>query len=249
MRITPFPGVLTSQMVERPFITKLGNAGCIRVRAWVLTEEQEEWLRRWFPEVDNNLLIKESGMSHSTLHRFAREYGLKKSEAGMKRIKKQQAAHIKKLCEKNGYYDSLRGHPVSEACRRATSQMWQDIRDGKREHPIAVMKRENPRKYHKWMLRKSRERRETIRKERLRMKYGIPRKTRLKMVVLNPYTRRQTGHRYNALKRGYYVMEDCSEQGGERWNIYYDEYTQRSAVFERNLKADGFRVIEGPLME
>jgi hypothetical protein len=61
MRITPFPGVLTSQMVERPFITKLGNAGCIRVRAWVLTDEQEEWLRRWFPEVDNNLLIKESG--------------------------------------------------------------------------------------------------------------------------------------------------------------------------------------------
>ena len=233
MKIDKFPGVLTSQMVERPFITKLGNAGCIRVRAWVLTDEQQEWLRRWFPEVDNNLLIKESGMSHSTLHRFAREYGLKKS------IKKQQAAHIKKLCEKNGYYDSLRGHPVSEACRRGTSQMWQDIRDGKREHPIAVMKRENPRKYHKWMLRKSRERKETIRKERLRMKYGIPRKTRLKMVVLNPYTRRQTGHRYNALKRGYYVMEDCSEQGGERWNIYY----------ERNLKADGFRVIEGPLME
>jgi hypothetical protein len=65
------------------------------------------------------------------------------------------------------------------------------------------------------------------------------------MVVLNPYTRRQAEHRYNALKRGYYVMEDCSEQGGERWNIYYDESTRRSAVFERNLKADGFRVIEG----
>ena len=51
MRITPFPGVLTSQMVERPFITKLGNAGCIRVRAWVLTEEQKADILRRFDEL------------------------------------------------------------------------------------------------------------------------------------------------------------------------------------------------------
>lgn len=242
MKIDPFPGVLTAQMVDRPFTTKLGKAGCQRVKAWVLTTEQREWLCKWFPEEENSRLMKMSGMSHSTLHRFAREFGLTKSAKGIKRIKKRQAAHIKRVCEKNGYYDSLRGRQPSEACRKATAQMWQEIRDGKREHPARIMKRTNPRKYRKWMERKSIERKETIRKETRRVLYGMERKTRLKCIVMCPYTRRQTSHRYNALKRGYIIMEDCTEQGGERYNIYYDNETERAPIFEKNLLKDGFHV-------
>ena len=186
--------------------------------------------------------MKMSGMSHSTLHRFAREFGLTKSAKGIKRIKKRQAAHIKKVCERNGYYDSIRGKQPSEACRQATAQMWQDIRDGKREHPARIMKRKNPRKYRKWMERKSIERKEAIRKEIRRVVYGLERKTRLKCIVMCPYTKRQTSHRYNALKRGYIVMQDCSEQGGERYNIYFDQDTERSPIFENNLLKDGFRI-------
>ena len=237
MKIDPFPGTLTAQMVDRPFTTKLGKAGCQRVKAWVLTDEQRAWLSKWFPEEENSRLMKASGMSHSTLHRFAREFGLTKSPKGWKRIKKRQAAHIKRVCEKNGYYDSLRGRQPSEACRKATAQMWQDIRDGKREHPARIMKRTNPRKYRKWMERKSQERKETR-----RVLYGMERKTRLKCIVMCPYTRRQTSHRYNALKRGYIIMEDCTEQGGERYNIYYDNETERAPIFEKNLLKDGFRV-------
>jgi hypothetical protein len=148
------------------------------------------------------------------------------------------------VCEKNGYYDSLRGRQPSEACRKAAAQMWQDIRDGKREHPARIMRRENPRKYRKWMERRSQERKEVIRKERRRMLYGMERKTRLKCIVLCKYTKRQVNHRYNALKRGYIVMEDCSEQSGERYNIYYDDNTQRSTIFEQNLIKDGFHVKE-----
>ena len=72
----------------------------------------------------------------------------------------------------------------------------------------------------------------------------MERKTRLKCIVMCPYTRRQTAHRYNALKRGYIIMEDCSEQGGERYNIYYDSDTQRTPIFERNLLKDGFHIKE-----
>ena len=223
MKIDPFPGVLTAQMVDRPFTTKLGKAGCQRVKAWVLTDEQRAWLCKWFPEEENSRLMKMSGMSHSTLHRFAREFGLTKSPKGIKRIKKRQAAHIKKVCERNGYYDSIRGKQPSEACRQATAQMWQDIRDGKRE-------------------RKSIERKETIRKEIRRVVYGLERKTRLKCIVMCPYTKRQTSHRYNALKRGYIVMADCSEQSGERYNIYYDQDTQRAPLFEKHLVEDGFAI-------
>lgn len=153
-------------------------------------------------------------MSHSTLHRFARQYHLTKSKAGMKRIKRRQAAHIKQVCERNGYYDSLRGRPVSEATRQGTARMWQEIHEGKREHPSRVMKRKNPQKYRQYIQHRSEKRRETIRKEFLRVKYGLERKTRLRCIVMCKYTRSQTCHRYNALRRGYYVMEDCSEQGG-----------------------------------
>jgi hypothetical protein len=92
MKLDPFPGVLTAQFVDRPFTTKLGKAGCQRVKAWVLTDEQRAWLCKWFPEEENSRLMKASGMSHSTLHRFAREFGLTKSPKGIKRIKKRQAA-------------------------------------------------------------------------------------------------------------------------------------------------------------
>lgn len=242
MKIEPFPGVLTAQTVDRPFTTKTGKEGCQRIKAWVLTDEQRAWLCKWFPEEENSRLMAASGISHSTLHRFARELGLTKSEKGWKRIKKIHAAHVKRLCEKNGYYDSIRGKQPSEACRKATAQMWQDIRDGKREHPARIMKRKNPRKYRKWMQRRSEERKETIRKEKRRVLYGMERKTRLSCIVICPYTKRQVSHRYNALKRGYIVMEDCTEQGGERYNIYYDDQTQRTSIFEKNLLKDGFKI-------
>jgi hypothetical protein len=58
------------------------------------------------------------------------------------------------------------------------------------------------------------------------------------------YTKSQTSHRYNALRRGYILMTDCSEQGGERYNIYYDKDTERAEIFERNLIADGFHIKE-----
>lgn len=242
MKIAPFPGKLTAQMVVCPFITKTGKTRHQRIRMYILTPEQEAWFRRWFPEVENIILMKATGMSQTTLHRFARKFGLTKSERGFRGIMKRQAILCKKINEANGYYDSLRGKPVSEACRKAVSRMWQEIRDGKREHPFAVMKRDNPRKYRQYMQHKSEERKETIRKETRRVLYGLKRKTRLKCVVMCPYTKRQTSHRYNALLRGYIVMQDCSDQGGERYNIYYDDQTHRAPIFERNLLADGFQV-------
>ena len=238
----PFPGTLTMQFVDRPFTTKTGKDGCQRVMAWVLTDEQQEWLRRWYPETENSRLMKASGMSHSTLHRFARQMGLVKSERGLKGIIKRTAKRIKTICERSGYYDSIRGQQPSEACRQATAQMWQDIRDGKREHPFRIMRRKNPRRYKKFMQRKSDERKQTIKRERARMLFGLERKTRLRAVVVDKYTKSQVSHRYNAQRRGYIIAADCSEGSGHRYTIYFDDATKRSPQFEQNLLADGFRL-------
>ena len=244
MKIEPFPGVLTAQMVERPYITKTGKQGCNRVKAFVLTDEQEAWFRKWFPEVENKVIAKASGMGLNSIHKFARLYGLTKSEKGMKAIKRRQAAHIKKVCERNGYYNSLKGRKPSAAAVEATKKRWEEVREGKREHPIKAIKRKNPRRYKKMMRKRSEERKETIRKERMRELYGLERKTKLRL-PMNKYTKRQVSHRYNALKRGYYVMLDCSEGSGERYNIYYNEETKRSQYFEQNLIKDGFKIVQG----
>lgn len=213
-------------------------------RPYILTDEQREWLCHYFPIVENTRLMKASGMSDSTLHRFARNLHLTKSEKGIRAIKRRQAAHIRRVCERNGWYDKIRGRAPSDATRAATARMWQDIREGKREHPTHIMKRQNPRRYNQWMKRKSEERKRTIELERMRMKWGLPRKTRLKAVVMQPYRRSQVAHRFNAARRGYIIADTCEEGSGHRYTIYYNKDTQRSEAFERNCIADGFRIRE-----
>ena len=241
MKIDPFPGEIIRVNEERTFITKTGKKGRQSVYVIQLTEAQKAWITKWFPEEENGRLIKASGLSHSTLHRVARDLNLKKTPAGLQRIWKRQAAHIKKVCERNGYYDSMRGRKPSDACRAASRAHWQRVRDGIEEHPYKKMP---VHRYNAMVKRRSDERRELIRKERLREIYGLPRKTKLRL-PMNNFTSSQKGHRYNALKRGYFVMADCSEQSGERYNIYYDQDTKRSELFERNLVKDGFTIKNG----
>ena len=232
-KIEAFQGKLTKQRVKK------GNG--INSMKLVLDEAQEEWMRKYFPKTENSKLAEASGMSHSTLHRFARKMGLTKSKSGLEAIKRRQAAHIRRVLTKNGYYDSLRGKPMSKAFREGAARIWQEIREGKRDHPLVVLRRKNPREYNRKMRQKSHERKELYRKEELRIRYGLQPKTRLRIVMCK-YTRRQVAHRSSALKRGYIIMEDCSEQGGERYNIYYDNDTKRTQMFERNLINDGFRI-------
>lgn len=227
MRVEPFPGELVKQNNYKH----------------VLTQQQIDWLCKYFPEVDNHTLMKKSGMNHSLLHRLARQYGLTKSEKGLKRIIKKHAQQVKRICERNGYYESMRGKQPSPQCREANIQYQREIQQGIREHPFHTMKRENPRKYRKMIEKESRYRREVIRKEKLRMAYGLDRKTRLSTVVICRFTRRQTSHRFNAKKKGYIIPEDCSEMGDTRYVIWYDDDTKRSRIMERNLIKDGFKVL------
>lgn len=74
--------------------------------------ELRERFIKLYPIHFNEKLMRWFGISHTTLHRFARQCGLKKD---MKTIKKKHAAAVKRICEKNGYYDSLRGKRPSEA--------------------------------------------------------------------------------------------------------------------------------------
>ena len=223
MKIDPFPGTLT----------KVNNY------RYELTDEQIAWLRKWYPVVENPVLMDMSGIKFSTFHRFAKQYHLTKSEEGLKKIIARTAKRIKKTCEKNGYYDSIRGKQPSEACRQATIRRWQDIKDGKLKHPFHMLSK---RRYNNLCSRMRDNRLEMVRKEKLRTVYGLDRKINL-VLVMCKYTSRQLNHRYNARKKGYILHPDHSEDGTESYNIYFNPDTMRSMKFEKNLINDGFKIL------
>ena len=126
-----------------------------------------------FPIHSNRRIMQWFGLSFSTTQRFAREFGLKKN---MTAICKEHARDIKKICEKNGYSDSIRGKAPSPQCLEATRRL-----RAEGFHPLRQLKKNNPRKYKKLMEKKSEARKEMWRKERLRDLYGLDRQTKLKV--------------------------------------------------------------------
>lgn len=116
---------------------------------FVLTQEQKEWFCRWFPETENSRIAKAMGVSVSSMHRIKRELGLTKSDKGMKAIKRRQAAQIKKVCQENGYYESLKGRQPSEKCKAAYREY---LRSERYKHPSLILKEKNPRR--RWTTRR-----------------------------------------------------------------------------------------------
>ena len=224
------------------------------------TQDHDNILRRNYPGGDLGALADRLGVTLAAVKCRAHVLGLRRKKDPRRPWTKRQLSYLAQH-----YADQL-AEDIARRVKHSVGSVYQKARqmrlykspeflascgrkaadtDGarrKREHPAIIMKRENPRKYRKWMENRSKERKETIRKEMRRVLYGMERKTRLKCIVMCKYTRRQVSHRYNALKRGYIIMDDCSEQGGERYNIYYDNETQRSSIFEKNLLKDGFQL-------
>ena len=191
-----------------------------------LEGELKERFCKLFPKNSNRRLMKWFGISFSTLQRFRRELGLQKD---MRAIRKQLAKDIKKTCEKNGYYDSLRGHAPSEACQEAARKMWADG-----FHPLKQRKANNPRRYKLSELHK-----EIVRKERMRMVYGLERRTKLRL-PLNSLT-----HAASACK--YMMIRECNyfaDPDGDSHIICYDSETQRSAQREATAVKHGLKVVE-----
>lgn len=227
--MTPFPG----NKITTPY-------GGVKI---VLTAEQEEWLKHNFHDTENKRLIKASGLSHSTLHRFARELGLAKSEKGLKAIKKRQARHIKKVCEKNGYYDSLRGKSPSQACHDAYQAY---LHSDRYVHPLKLMKKRSYYMYKKHCERVRNLLREAREQDKKRIRLGLSRQTKF-LIPDRKYTKTDIHRRKYAYDRGY-IIPDCRNTE-ERWYIFYDDDTDRRERFEENCRKGGFHILPLPTDE
>ena len=196
-----------------------------------LEGELKERFCKLFPKNSNRRMMAWFGISFSTMQRFKREFGLEKD---MKSIIRQQAKDTKRICEKNGYYASIRGKAPSEACLEATRQL-----RAAGFHPIKQLKANNPRKYKRMLRKKSEQRKELWRKERLRQKYDLDRQTSLH-IPLNPLSHRASSQKHAMIKFCNYFPDP----DGDPHIICYDSETQRSARREATAAKHGLKVVE-----
>lgn len=201
------------------------------MKEYYLEGELKERFCKLFPKNSNRRMMAWFGISFSTLQHFRRECGLEKD---MKAIRKQQAKDTKKICERNGYYASLRGKAPSEACMEATRQL-----RAAGFHPIKQLKATNPRKYKQLMRKRSEQRKELWRKERLRAFYGLDRQTKLRIPAA-PMSRRATAQKHAMIKFCNYF----ADPDGDPHIICYDSETQRSARREATAAKHGLKVVE-----
>lgn len=201
------------------------------VKEYYLEGELKERFCKLFPKNSNRRMMAWFGISFSTLQRFKREFGLEKD---MKSIIRQQAKDTKRICEKNGYYASIRGKAPSEACMEAARQL-----RAEGFHPIKQLKANNPRKYKRLMQKKSEQRKELWRKERLRQKYDLDRQTSLH-IPLNPLSHRAFSHKHAMIKCCNYFADPL----GDPHIVCYDSETHRSARREATAAKHGLKVVE-----
>ena len=202
------------------------------VKEYYLEGELKERFCKLFPKNSNRRMMTWFGIGFSTLQRFKREFGLEKD---MKSIFRQQAKDTKRICERNGYYASIRGKAPSEACMEAARRL-----RAAGFHPIKQLKANNPRKYKRLMQKKSEQRKELWRKERMRMVYGLERRTKLRL-PLNSLT-----HAASACK--YMMIRECNyfaDPDGDSHIICYDSQTRRSEKREATAIRHGFTIVEG----
>lgn len=200
-------------------------------KTYVLEGELKKKFIKLFPKNSNRRMMEWFGISFSTVQRFKNELGLKKD---MKAIRRQQIMDVKKTCEENGYYDSLRGKPVSEACKEGSRRL-----RASGFCPMRALKKKNPRRFKAVIRRRAEARKELWRKERLREEYGLERKTKLRLSQC-PITSSAASFKFLMIhKRNYFAVP------GHTWWIAYDSETDRSERSEATARKHGFEIIEG----
>ena len=187
-----------------------------------LSPEQERWLVRHFKHTRNDDIMDRLGISHSTLHRKARELGLTKTRQFMRKVQREAADKAKASHLRNGTYPP-KGYiiPRSEEFRFKAG--------------VTPAERLGDERNRQRIERSAESRRKTFREERARKLFGLPQRTGLR-VLKEP--RGKTGHRWYLRKRGYILDE-------RELIAYWTDETRRATILEsRPRKWYRFRPLE-----
>lgn len=175
-----------------------------------LTPEQERWLVAHFRHTKNEEIGERLGISQSSLHRFARELGLTKSRQFMRKTQRNAADKAKESHLRNGTYPP-KGYiiPRSEEFRFKAG--------------VTPVERLGKRRERRRVEKSAESRRKTFREEKARALFGVPRKTRLR-VVREP--KGKTELRWYLKSRGYILDE-------RELIAYWTDETRRATILEK----------------
>lgn len=199
---------------------------------YYLNEEMAKIFAELYPITMNSELREMFGISTHTINKFKKELGLKKN---MEVICHKHAQQVKKICEENGYYQSIKGKRMHENCLKAVQEKrktgWTPLRD---------IKEKDPERFKEIQQRRSKARKETFEREKKHVKWGLDQTTRLH-IPYEKFKRKDVSRRYKAVQKGY-ILGSTREFSGERYTFYYTDTTHRAPIFEKNSIKAGFRI-------
>ena len=200
-----------------------------------LTEKQIKWFINHYKHTKNADIMAKLHIGESTLHRYARRYGLKKSTQFMHKSARQNMREAHNVCSRYGIYE--------ETAERMRKQMQEMLARGERI-PGSFAKGESnktrmtPKRYQKMLERTRNSMREVRRMERMRINWGLPQRTKLKF----GHNHRKASHRHLFKKFNYIV-----DRGADV--IYYDELTERRPLMEQRAHLYGLTVMAAEMEE
>lgn len=201
---------------EAPVITpRKPKRDCTKI---VLTDEQQQWLRDHFATTLNKDLAAHFGCSQETVHRWARAMGLKKDPEWFRTILLERCRMMAAVNRGPGNHGKknllIYGQPHRFRKGQTNRERYGEENERRRIQRAAAT------------------RRETIRKERMRIRWGLPQETKLRVIS----NRKATEARYALKRRGYIIP------GRGSMEAYWDENTTRSTVVENNVAKVGIKV-------
>ena len=199
-----------------------------------LTEKQIAWIIKHYKHTKNADILAKFGIGETALHRIARKYGLKKTRQQMKKTQQDATSHAYEVCRKYGIYAELSERKKQEFAERKARGL---PHPGGFKKGVSNKDRLGPKRFKECMEKAAATMREVRRNERMRMRWGLPQKTKLRLSfdgVISPRARKKIQYR-NCLRKKGYICE-----WGED-TVYYDEHTQRSEKMEANAMKVGLR--------
>lgn len=198
-----------------------------------LTEKQLKWFINHYKHTRNADIMAKLHIGESTLHRYARKYGLKKSAQFMNKSVKQNMQMAHDVCVRHGIYEE-----TAERMRMEMRQMYErgERIPGSFAKGVSNKMRLTPKRYKEWRRKNAESIREVRRKEKMRINWGLPQRTKLKF----GHNKRKASHRY-LFKKFNYIVDRGSDI------IYYDELTERRPLMEKRAHLYWLTIIEADM--
>lgn len=183
-----------------------------------LTPEQEAWLARHYKHTLNADICRRFGICEATLHRIARESGLKKSRQFMSKVTARNQLKAVETNRANGW--PPKGYAVPN----------RDLNCFKKGE--SNKDRLSPERYAEYIEKKNRSWAATRKRDRARFVFGFDQKTKFRFVR---QSNSKLMYRYNMKKKGYITNI-------ERNVFFYPDEGMRCPVAERHAPRHGIEI-------